>query len=58
MGGTGTAVADGYYLMLHPLPVGTHTIHFGGAYHLSVAEGDPFDFDGAADTTYYLTVGQ
>lgn len=56
VGGPATAVADGYYLILHPLPPGTHTIRFGGAFHLSVAEGDPFDADVGGDTTYYLTV--
>jgi hypothetical protein len=55
-GGTGTAVADGYYVMVAPLSVGTHTIHIGGAFHFSVAEGDPFDFDAAADVTYHITV--
>jgi DNA-binding transcriptional regulator YhcF (GntR family) len=29
-GPSGTAVADGYYVMLDPLPVGTHVIEFGG----------------------------
>lgn len=58
VGGQATATADGYYLILHPLPPGTHTIHFGGAIHLSVAEGDPFDADVGADMTYHLTVGR
>ncbi|KVD75793.1 hypothetical protein WS62_03440 [Burkholderia sp. ABCPW 14] len=32
-GGNGTSVADGYYLMLQ-LPPGSHTIHYGGTFHL------------------------
>jgi hypothetical protein len=28
-GGAGTSVGDGYYLLLHPLPRGRHTIHYG-----------------------------
>ena len=31
-GGPGTAVGDGYYLMLPPLSVGSHTLRFGGAF--------------------------
>ena len=38
------AVADGYYLMLRPLPPGQHTINFGGTF------GD------AMDITYQVTV--
>lgn len=56
VGGQATATADGYYLILRPLTPGTHTIHFGGAILLSVAEGDPFDADIGADMTYSLTV--
>jgi len=55
-GGRGKSVADGYFVMLWPLSRGTHTIHIGGAFHFSVAEGDPFDFDASADVTYYITV--
>lgn len=50
VGGTGTSVADGYYVMLPPLSRGTHTIHFSGA----------FDFGGGAllplDVTYNINV--
>ena len=56
VGGKGTSVADGYSIMLTPLSVGLHTIHFGGAFHFSVATGDPFDDDFGIDTTYHLTV--
>ena len=31
-GTTSPAVQDGYYVMLAPLPAGTHTVHFTGAY--------------------------
>jgi hypothetical protein len=42
------AVSDGYWVMLKPLPVGDHTIHFGGTV------GSPYDF--TLDITYELTV--
>lgn len=57
VGGPGTAVVDGYYLLLRPLSKGDHSIHFGGAFHFSVADGDPFDADFGIDTTHHLTVG-
>jgi len=53
-GGTGTAVADGYYVFLKPLAPGEHVLEIEGAFHFSVAEGDPFDFDSAVDMTYNL----
>jgi hypothetical protein len=56
VGGTGTSVADGYYVMIKPLSKGEHTIRFGETWHFSVAEGDPFDFDGGFDITYHITV--
>ena len=43
---TGISMSHGYWLMLAPLSVGTHVIHFGG--------GDPAVF--ALDITYILTV--
>jgi len=55
-GGAGTAVADGYYVMLAPLSRGAHIIRVRGALHFSVAEGDPFDFDLPSDVTYLITV--
>lgn len=45
---TGTvfpAVADGYYLMLRPLPAGQHIIKFGGVF-----------FGGPLDVTYQVSV--
>lgn len=56
VGGQGTAVGDGYYLLLRPLSHGQHTIRFGGAFHFSIAEGDDFDADIAFDSTYHVTV--
>ncbi|WP_165250503.1 hypothetical protein [Paludisphaera soli] len=44
---TGTSVSEGYFLLLAPLSVGTHTIHFEATYA-------PFDF--TIDTTYIVTV--
>jgi hypothetical protein len=37
-GGAGTAVGDGYYMMIKPLPVGTHTIEYAGTYHFEAGE--------------------
>lgn len=45
--GTGQSVSNGYYLMLAPLSVGEHNIHFGGTFT---------DFDFTLDITYNLTV--
>jgi hypothetical protein len=55
-GGDGTAVSDGYFLMIKPLSTGAHTLSCEGGVHFSIAEGDPFDFDGAFGNTYHLTV--
>jgi hypothetical protein len=44
---TGTSVDAGFYLLLAPLSVGTHTIHFTGTF-------EPFSF--TIDTTYIVTV--
>ncbi|MCX6924319.1 MAG: hypothetical protein NT154_14060 [Verrucomicrobia bacterium] len=54
-GGSGTSVADGYYMLLKPLPKGDHVVHCGGRFHFAIAEGDPFDFDNLGDTTFYDT---
>lgn len=56
IGGEGVSVADGYYVMIHPLSAGTHTIHYGGALHFAIDEGDPFDYDASLDMTYEITV--
>jgi hypothetical protein len=55
VGGTGTAVADGYYVMLERLPKGEHTIHFGGVFRFTLAE-DGFDAELPIDMTYHVTV--
>jgi len=44
---SGDSVADGYLLVLRPLSVGMHTLHFGGTF-------PAFDF--SLDITYHLTV--
>jgi hypothetical protein len=44
------AVADGYWILLAPLSVGEHVIHFRGA------KGDPEAPDFETEVTYYLTV--
>jgi hypothetical protein len=55
-GGPGTAVADGYYVMIAPLPKGAHTVRVRGAFHFSMAEGDSFDLDLPTDATFNLTI--
>jgi hypothetical protein len=45
--GTGQSVSDGYYLMLAPLSVGKHVIHFGGTFT---------DFAFTLDITYNISV--
>lgn len=51
-GGTGTATGVGYFVLLTPLPVGTHIIHYTAAYKFSDA---PEDYIGV-DVTYIVTV--
>ena len=51
-GTTGISVSDGYFVMLKPLSVGTHTLHFGGLVDLTEAGGPVF----ALDITYTVTV--
>lgn len=55
IGGEGTSVGDGYYVLIEPLSKGKHTIHFGGTFHFTLAE-DGFDGDLPIDITYQLTV--
>lgn len=50
------AVADGYWLMLKPLPARTHDLEFHGIVDISVANGDPFDLSFTVDVIYHLTV--
>jgi hypothetical protein len=57
-GGTGTAVGDGYFLMLHSFSKGTHMIHYGGTFHFEAGElGNEEAFDLPHDVTIELTVG-
>jgi hypothetical protein len=46
-GQSGQSVDHGVYLMLKPLPVGTHTLHFSGTF---------VNFDFTLDITYNITV--
>lgn len=54
-GGPGTSVGDGYYLMFAPLSSGTHTLHYGGEFLFTIANGG-FDWHAYLDMTYHLTV--
>lgn len=59
IGGSGTSVGDGYYVMLEPLSRGQHTIHFEGLIHFDAGEipefgSDPLDL--SIDTTYQFKV--
>jgi hypothetical protein len=53
VGGTGTSVADGYYVLLEPLPKGEHTIHFIGVFRFTI-EQDGFDGEITVDMTYHI----
>lgn len=58
IGGTGTSVGDGYFLMVE-FPKGHHTIHYGGTYHFEAGElGNDEPFDLPHDVTIQLTVGK
>lgn len=48
VGLTGHSTDAGFYLLLTPLSVGQHTIHFGGTF--------PDEFSAFIDTTYNITV--
>lgn len=59
VGGKGTTVGDGYFLMLKPLSPGKHVIHYGGTFHFGPGELDPsldFEIDLPKDVTIELTV--
>jgi hypothetical protein len=51
-GSTSPSVSDGYFVMLKPLSVGQHTIHFGGTADLTPLGGPLF----IQDITYNITV--
>ncbi|MEM5435974.1 hypothetical protein [Paraburkholderia diazotrophica] len=57
--GAGTAAADGYYLLLKPLPTGSHTIHYGGRFHYLPGDFGPGALppDYVVDITLLITVG-
>jgi hypothetical protein len=55
-GGPATSVGDGYFLMLKPLPVGTHTIHYSGTFHFDAGEFGDEAFDLPHEGTIVLTV--
>ena len=56
VGGTGTAVGDGYYLMLE-LPKGHHTIHYSGTYRFAPGELGDEGFDLPHEAIIEVTVG-
>ncbi len=59
IGGSGTSVGDGYYVLLEPLSRGLHTIHFEGWIHFDageVPEFGPDPLDLPINTTYHLRV--
>lgn len=51
-GTTSPSVSDGYFAMVKPLSVGTHTLHFGGVVDLTSIGGPLF----IQDITYTITV--
>ena len=54
-GTTSPSVSDGYFVMVAPLSVGSHTIHFKGSVVYTAAQ-DGFDFTFSLDITYHLAV--
>ena len=52
VGKTSPSVSDGYYLLLAPLSVGRHELHFSGKLEL----GNPVNFIFEEDITYHLTI--
>ncbi len=57
VGGTGTAVSDGYFLMLE-LPKGHHTIHYTGTFRFAAGELDDEAFDLPHEATIEVTIGK
>ena len=51
-GGAGLATGVGYFVMLSPLSLGTHTIHYTGAFKFSDAPEDYI----SVNMTYHVTV--
>jgi hypothetical protein len=56
VGGTGTAVSDGYFLMIE-LPKGHHTIHYNGTYRFAPGELGEEGFDLPHEAIIEVTVG-
>jgi len=55
-GSTTPSVADGFYLMLEPLSIGTHTIHFGGTAEFISDPNEPGFKLFKQEATYQITV--
>lgn len=55
-GTTTPSVADGFYLMLEPLFIGTHTIHFGGTVKFISDPNEPGFKLAKQEATYQITV--
>jgi hypothetical protein len=55
-GGTGKAVADGYYVMIKPLSKGHHTLSCGGRFYFSATDLPPSGLDVGFGNTYHLFV--
>lgn len=55
VGGTGTSVGDGYFMLISPFAPGQHTIRYGGAFQFR-RPADPFDDLYPMEMIYLLTV--
>jgi hypothetical protein len=55
IGGTGTSVGEGYFLMLSEFSPGKHTIHYGGTFHFEPGELADVALDLPHDVTIELT---
>lgn len=58
IGGTGTGVGDGYFVMVDSFSKGKHAIHYGGTYHFEPGELGDEALDLPHDVTIELTVGK
>jgi len=56
IGGAGTGVGDGYFVMVDSFSKGHHTIHYGGTYHFEPGEFGDEAVDLPHDVTIELTV--
>jgi hypothetical protein len=55
IGGKGTSVGDGYFVLIQPLERGQHVIHYGGAFRFT-PDGDGFEDYWPMEMTYFITV--